>query len=435
MSSSFQQLNASDGGLDAEFRAADDGLNSVVALGEDFIAIGKQDISIKIFTPSTSTLPQSALGLGRNSTFIETLYDNQMVASRTWSLFWGLEGGSPGEQMDGSLIIGGYDRAKTAGPNMTQTFSSFADQALCPSSMIVDVADISVTFANGTSTSLLDTTSTGFRACIKPDIPLLTLPTDIFTAFSDSIGGTFIAPSESYKLWGMDFAASGVFDGDLTYTFASGFQITIDNGQLVVPDVQVTDAGATFIPDEAVRELLIYADPVTGSDMPLLGQVFMTSAYLHVNNDDQEFTMWQSQPTGKQDIVTVGDACILETVSGPSQSTLSPAQFAGIAISGVVAIAFSALCGYWYLRRRRMRKDLESMKEAPPSNNVDTDRFSKAELAGSTAKVPALLKSELDGNTTKPLPESPGWKNARFGYREVGGQHELPAQQYHEMPS
>jgi hypothetical protein len=75
-------LNASNGSLDAEYRAQDDGLDPVVTLGEDILTVGKQNMSIQIFTPSSNTLPQSALGLGRNSTFIETLYESQIIASR-----------------------------------------------------------------------------------------------------------------------------------------------------------------------------------------------------------------------------------------------------------------------------------------------------------------------------------------------------------------
>lgn len=405
------------------------------------LTFGKQHLPMRIFTPSSNTLPQSALGLGRNSTFIETLHDAQLIASRTWSLFWGLEGADPSSQMEGSLMFGGYDRAKTTGPNMTRAFSSLEDQASCPSSMIVTVANIILTFANGTSTSLMSPPSTAFSACVKPDIPLLTLPTDVFTTFSTSIGGTYLAPSESYKLWGMDFAASGIFDGTLTYTFSSGLSITIPNSQLVVPDVQVSTTGTTFIPDPSTRELLIYADPVTGSDMPLLGQVFMTAAYLHVNNDKQEFTMWQAQPTTETDIVIVGDNCIAADAAPSSvprpqtqpsaKPTLTSAQLAGIALSGAACILLTTLAGYFYLiRRHRRRLALESSKEIPWNNNVGINRFSKAELAGSTAKVPAVLKYELDadaiqkGGTRKSLPQPPRWASAR----EVGGRCELDAQ-------
>jgi hypothetical protein len=152
----------------------------------------------------------------------------------------------------------------------------------------------------------------------------------------------------------MDFAATGIFDGSLTYTFNSGLTITTPNSQLVVPDVQTTSTGTPFIPDESARELLVYADAITGSDMPLLGQVFMTAAYLHVNNDKQEFTMWQAQPTLDTDIVVVGDTCITaDTSSSPdqptphshSQVTLSPIQLACITIVGALSIGFSVLCG------------------------------------------------------------------------------------------
>ncbi len=77
--------------------------------------------------------------------------------------------------MDGSLTLGGYDMAKFIGPNMTQPISSLADMTQCPSSFIVFVADILVT-----ATSLFGSAKgTALRTCIKPDIPLITFPSDI----------------------------------------------------------------------------------------------------------------------------------------------------------------------------------------------------------------------------------------------------------------
>ena len=447
ISSTFQVLNATDGGLGTDSSSADGGINAI-ALGRDnspqatYVVPGGWDI----YEPSSTGLPQSALGLGRQSAFVEAMYSNFLIASRTWSLFWGLQGATPDQQMDGSLVLGGYDVAKTIGPNMTQSFSSFADQVACPTSLVVDVIDVRLDFQNGTTSSLVSSVSPGFtpgyRACIRPDVPLVTFPSDVWTAFATAITGSYIQPSNaSSNIWGLDFLASGVFDGNLTYVFSSGLQITIPNEQLVVPHISVNDAGKTFIDDDALREMLVYADPVYAPDMPLMGQVFMTSAYLHVNNDLQEFTLWQANPTKETSLVTVGTRCNATstplTTASPTPSpapTLTSPQIVGVAIGGAAVIALSTLCGYWFLRKRSIRKDLERAKDAPSSEDMSMNLFFKAELTGSTPKLaPTVLKGELDGSARKPLPELYGGKHASHDYRDVKGPIELPVERYHEL--
>lgn len=201
----------------------------MAAFGADTILLSNSTdplTDFAFFTLASGDLPQSGLGLGRNSTFLESLFVANRIASRTWSLFWGLEGGDNASTMDGSLTLGGYDKAKTMGPNSTQSLSSLADTSQCPSSFIVFLADILIKHSNGTSTSLFgNAKGTALRACIKPDIPLITFPSDIWNAFSAAIGGTYIGPSRSYKLWGMNYATQGIFDGDLQFVLSSGLGV------------------------------------------------------------------------------------------------------------------------------------------------------------------------------------------------------------------
>jgi hypothetical protein len=155
-----------------------------------------------------NNIPQSLLGLGRDSTLLERLYADKKILSRSWSLFWGLEGGEEADQMDGSLVLGGYDKAKTSGNNFT---GDFAINSGCPSSMLIFLDDIRLDFPNGTQASLFANQGQGsaMRSCIKPDVQLITLPSEVYQQFMNSIGGTYIGPSETFKRWGMDFSADG----------------------------------------------------------------------------------------------------------------------------------------------------------------------------------------------------------------------------------
>jgi hypothetical protein len=415
----------------AEFRAADNGSLSITALGADMVALNStvNITSFPLFAPTSGALPQSGLGLGRNSTFLEYLYKSKQIASRSWSLFWGLEGGSPSTQMNGSLTFGGFDVAKTTGANLTQSFSSLEDMTVCPSSMIVFITDVLVKFPNGTSNSLFGSAEgSAMRSCIKPDIPLITFPSNVWEAFSAAVGGTYIAPSESYKLWGMDYAARGVFAGDLTFVFSSGLEITVPNSQLVVPDVEVNQAGQMDIPDSENREILVYnLETSNVNDMPLLGQAFLTSTYLHVNNDNEEFTIWQANPTEAENLVTVGSQSTChqttsnQTTFGGTNSipttsghTLSAAAISAAAIGTILGIVMIVLTLYFLRRKQRRRSDAnrKGVVEKRRSLTYDTYKEMTTEVdgAGSYRQPARVPLHEMPTYGRNPAQELVGWE-------------------------
>lgn len=138
--------------------------------------------------------PQAALGLGPNSTLLSTLVDSGTISSRTWSWFWGLNGPTASEQLSGSLVLGGYDKAKVSGTGYTQTMST--DSARCDTGLFVSLTDVLVNFVNGTSSSIFpDSASSLLAACLDPAYPTLTtIPLDPYfgnfeTLTSASISG------------------------------------------------------------------------------------------------------------------------------------------------------------------------------------------------------------------------------------------------------
>lgn len=122
--------------------------------------------------------PQMALGLGLNSSILNTLYTTGKIASRSWSMFWGRTGGTKDTQLDGNFLLGGYDRAKTTGQNYTRSLTHGNNS--CTTKMLVTITDISINFPNGTDASLFGASqSAAMTACIVPDYPILmTLPAD-----------------------------------------------------------------------------------------------------------------------------------------------------------------------------------------------------------------------------------------------------------------
>jgi hypothetical protein len=126
--------------------------------------------------------PQAALGLGPNSTLLSTLVSAGTIASRTWSWFWGLSGAPSGDsstqsQLDGSLVFGGYDKAKVDGEGYRQSISTGSGR--CDTGLFVTLTDVILNWVDGTSSSLFagGDASSLLAACIDPAYPVLaTIP-------------------------------------------------------------------------------------------------------------------------------------------------------------------------------------------------------------------------------------------------------------------
>lgn len=110
---------------------------------------------------------QANIGLGRNSTLLNALYEAKHVSSRTYSFWWGRNSASPENSMDGQLVLGGYDAAKVMGPNITQKL--LPSTAGCGSGMYLTVTNMILGFPNGTKADMLAPSI--FSACIQLDFP------------------------------------------------------------------------------------------------------------------------------------------------------------------------------------------------------------------------------------------------------------------------
>ena len=80
----------------------------------------------------------------------------------------------------------------------------------------------------------------------------------------------------------------------------------IPNHQLVVPYVDVDEQGHLQIVDETERSVLLWQNANDSTDMPLLGRAFLSSAYMFVDNEKKEFTLWSSVPNTTSDVVALG---------------------------------------------------------------------------------------------------------------------------------
>ncbi|KAK7990241.1 hypothetical protein PG990_014521 [Apiospora arundinis] len=221
------------------------GGTDTVALADDqLLRLDKFPLGIPRLNWDHGYTIMHALGLGANSTLLNQLVAMGRIRSRTWSIFWGRMWNS--RPLDGSVVLGGYDRDKTIGANYTQRLD-YSDTTGCWTGMKVTVLDIQIITRDGKSSSLFP--------------PNYLLPVYIVPKF---------------------------FGGDLSISLSSGLSIRMPNDQFIMPKAYV-DRNGTRLFDRNYREFLL--SPLADDGNPVtLGRYFLTAAYLIVDYNAGTFT-------------------------------------------------------------------------------------------------------------------------------------------------
>ncbi|WPH01362.1 Hypothetical protein R9X50_00420400 [Acrodontium crateriforme] len=320
---------------------------------------------------------QGAIGLGQNSTILSALKNAGHISSRSYGYWWGLNGATSNSQMDGSLVLGGYDQAKTQGSNITLPITPNSASG-CESGMSFPVIDLLMAFPNGTRSSII-TSHGSFSSCLQIDFPvMMSFQADpYYYTFEELAQTSNIGRATGVDWWGMLYEPQNVFQGDLQLELQGGMQLTIPNELLIVPERYIDDSGVIQANSSAVEVLINPTAASNTGDTPLIGRQFFSSVYLYVDFDDMTFTMWQANASTDSNLVSPIKNCQITTpsaspsatlVAHPSQSTnkFSVGAIAGIAIGGTaVLIGLTVVAAVLCYRRRRR-------KATPQAVNVVT---------------------------------------------------------------
>ncbi|CAK7210117.1 hypothetical protein SBRCBS47491_000662 [Sporothrix bragantina] len=369
--------------------------------------------------------PMMGIGLGTNSTLLNWLVSSGQIASRSWSYFWGratVPGASstPSEQLDGSVVFGGYDRAKVTGDKFTQPMTS--SEPNCPSQLVVTITNIELNFSNGSDASIFPaSSSTAITACLTPALStLMWIPFDpYFDKMMNLTNNNVydIGRSVGIYYWNMRYESTKFepYDGDLTITLQSGLSVRIPNQQLVQPHTSIDQTtGAILVNNTGPDLLLDSLQNVQATKLAQLGWQFFSAAYLLVNQDAHEFTLWEANPTTAEDLVAIDETgteitnfCTSSTSSNSTSGStdfsskssgakLSTGAIAGGVVAGVAVIGVVVGILIWWLRRRRNRRDKASMH--PSSASPRHFRAVNADQTPSDyGSSVVYFKSELDG--------------------------------------
>ncbi|TLD13769.1 uncharacterized protein PgNI_05065 [Pyricularia grisea] len=284
----------------------------------DKLALGT-DVVIPVFplnvTKDFHIAPMPMLGLGPNSTLLDTLASTGKIGSRSVG-FWAGRGIGSKAATDGGLVFGGYDKTRVMGRSFSDRFTHGVRN--CSSGLVVTIADIAVGLADGTNKSLFpkDNNKTSSHvACLDPSKrTLMTLPkSSYFDAWLDAskIDASLVGRGDGWWVGNVVVPSSvDLSFGNLTITLGSGLTVRVPNELLVQPHTFIESATGDMQTDDSRSDVLIYPNQGPEADDPIvLGQQFFAAAYLMVNQDASRFTLWEANSkeadTGKPDLVAV----------------------------------------------------------------------------------------------------------------------------------
>ena len=424
-----------------------------IELSANVTSLSGYPLALSKGTSTSEGFFQNALGLSDNSTILNSLASAGVLASKVWSIYDGWTGANSQNQSDGILVFGGYDAAKTASHNATIKFYDDAWD--------VTVTDMELRFSNGSKASLFKTVN----ACqfeIIPSYPYISLGDQIWSNFLTQTGSKEVSRSTSpLSWWQMIIAADTAFTGDLIMTMSSGLQITIPNHELIKPYVVIDANGLEVIQNSTTERLTAFYSLGSGYTCGVLGRAFLSSAYIMVDNDQKQFTLWQGQPSQEQKLVAVGGPSVCSgsalastPTSSPAQATSSPStsspsisknDIAGITVALISIIIGCIGIGFYLARRRTKQGECASISEDEKGNHSslgsDASNFQKPELPSDLDHQPPqeLALEQNPSNTMPPyeMTGNQGWASEMPEHkhpivemagseRGFGGEVELP---------
>ncbi|OAA66033.1 Peptidase aspartic [Cordyceps fumosorosea ARSEF 2679] len=292
--------------------------------------------------------PLNIIGMSSGSLFLGTLYQTGKIASRSFGYFWGLDGTSSRDQLDGSFVVGGYDKAKTIGTPYTGAISVKGN---CPTGMIVTIRDIVLNFRNGTDKSIFpsDNGGTALLACVYPELPsLMDMPRTPY--FSNLLAATGLLEgkrSTGIHWWNVLVSAKSnqLYDGDMTVHLEGGLQIAIPNRLLIVPETKIADSG------DVVSN--------SSSQVILIDSLQDVTAKMVVDEKNALLQGGRACPTGSATSPSSQPSSQPQQ-DGHDRKGLSTAAIAGIAVGAVAVVALLGGLVWFLLRRQKTRAAAEA---------------------------------------------------------------------------
>lgn len=296
---------------------------------------------------NAGTISPGIIGMGLSSTLLQELYDNNMIAGRTYSLYIGSGMDRAGGVINGSNTFGGYDAGR-----FTEPINKYPMNISDANPLSVHVSDIILNDPTGTTrnVSLFDPAAfpsmksrpDAFEAKLTTDQYPLSLPYDITQNYIKQLAAVPSGNPDG------SLALSKPFNGTMTIVLSDGFTVTLP------ADVM---SNASSISPVAARDS-------HDTEPFYLSVAFLAQVYLMADYDSYQFFL--APAIAEQKAVMPQTFCPKATpapYNPPRQSGFVQQGLIGAVIGGVfggLALATFAMCLCVRWKRSRMGKLLEA---------------------------------------------------------------------------
>lgn len=205
----------------------------------------------------------------------------------------------------------------------------------------------------------------------------------------------------------------------MTIKLQSGLVVRVPNDQLVVPSVDIDPTTGKLVANYTNPDLVINGiQGINANDMPQLGRQFLSAAYLMVNQDAGQFSLWAANPATDEDLVAVdvndvdmtatceSNAPVITDSSSPTPSPekTSPSSsgtIAGAVIGGVCGLAILGVLVFWIIKKRRQVPLKASEQDRVMHSHAENDALQqlsvepKSELPDSSLLIPVELEHPI----------------------------------------
>lgn len=197
---------------------------------------------------------------------VDQMVSERFIQSRTYSLYL-----DDIDTQTGSILFGGIDTEKFIGNLSTLPIN--LDGNGTASRFVITLTGMSLTPPNGKSVGLGPSASYPINVVLDSGTTSTYLPQDIVSAIADATGAIYVSNIQKYVF---ENCSQEFVKGTLNFFF-SGVEISVPYDQFIVHPVNKNDV---FITDDSGNLICELGIASSGSDIAVLGDTFLRSAYV-----------------------------------------------------------------------------------------------------------------------------------------------------------
>ena len=247
---------------------------------------------------------QGVLPLGSESDFLKIAVETGMIPSTVFGLWTGSR--STSNPVDGSLVLGGYDKTRYKGE-----FTTFDSEPKCEFCVII--TDLMYE-TEDKSVSLFSNASQTLQVALQPSTRVMYVPQNVWENFRDASGGIYDAGYLNYY-------AGNPPKGNISVTLQNGYKTTIPTEELFYYPRGYDDEGKYDVKNNTYQ-IGLFMNATNDGYVMDWGVPFLTMNYIIADYTRKQFKMAEAIRT---DFTNQGGGYVLTASCDPTTAATATA--------------------------------------------------------------------------------------------------------------